>query len=310
MNKIFKKWNLNKNIKLSLLSLASGFILLTFYLKYKKEQRIIREKLIKYNPLLNPSRKILKINREKMIDILYDLKFRFMRIIDSFSEIKNQEIDPELMDIKTQCTDKYEVVNIIKDNEAYILMTYDTNIEEFKNALNNDYKDDEIIQKLFSNSYEILVKSLNEEKEQEKEIIEYKCSFSEEDIYDYYFAFFKENSKLFRKEVERIKFISNSIRINHSNPNIIKFITNSQNYKAKEIFLRNFFEINAKNNQIILDILEKDFMLHKNKNLIFKNNMKNLMNSHQNMEEAITLSSDSTISDEKINTFYDSIVIY
>ena len=70
MNKIFKKWNLNKNIKLSLLSLASGFILLTFYLKYKKEQRIIREKLIKYNPLLNPSRKILKINREKMIDIL------------------------------------------------------------------------------------------------------------------------------------------------------------------------------------------------------------------------------------------------
>jgi len=81
-------------------------------------------------------------------------------------------------------------------------MIYESNREEFKYALNYTFKNDEFIQDLFFKSYQLIAYLLNDDDLQKKERI---CNFSEDDIYDYYYYFFSENSKLFLKEIERIK---------------------------------------------------------------------------------------------------------
>ena len=56
------------------------------------------------------SLQIIKISREALIDILHELKYRFLSIIPILESIKNQEIDSELAILSEKNDEKYKYI--------------------------------------------------------------------------------------------------------------------------------------------------------------------------------------------------------
>ena len=97
-------------------------------------------------------------------------------------------------------------------------MLYGTNEDNFKFAVNFTFKNDAFIQNLFFKAYELITKVLDDGNFYENDI-QYTCKFKEEDIYDFYFYFFMENSKLFAKEMLKIRKIQPAIKKNYLEEN-------------------------------------------------------------------------------------------
>lgn len=303
---IFKKlwFYFNPQVKICLFFTFSLFFINFYWRRYSIRQ--LEKQLIKYNPLVNPSRKIVKINRNKLIDILYDLKSNFMGVVGSLTSIKNQEFDIELLSRRSDNFEEGGIVNLIEQCESFVLMMYDSFLEEFRFAIKETYKNDIFIQRLWRESYELLVRVIKEEISLER--IEYKYIFSDEDIYDFYYTFFLNNSLLLLEEVKRIRGISKTMLLNYLNPNILQFMRRTRNYKAKEVFLRDFFVIKSYKKDFLIQNLELDLLYMSQNNIVFKENMKRLGIVHQNLENLIfSMSENLIITKEQICKLYETI---